>query len=171
MPPSEQRDQNVERARKLDTTALSDAMDRLGIAGQCLGIKPLDHGFRTAGRAFTILYGPAGKPLFTTTSWLGVPTLKCPLDTWVYQEILFKTRPEVIVETGVMFGGSSYYLASVCDLIGAGEIIACDITLAKVYPEVRRHPRIRLLEGSSVDPAIFAEIRRACVDSVGEEDP
>jgi 4-hydroxy-4-methyl-2-oxoglutarate aldolase len=62
MPPSEQRDENVERARKLDTTALSDAMDRLGIAGQCLGIKPLDHGFRAAGRAFTILYGPAGKP-------------------------------------------------------------------------------------------------------------
>ncbi|HLI82800.1 MAG TPA: RraA family protein [Bryobacteraceae bacterium] len=62
MPPSEQRDPNVERARKLDTTALSDAMDRLGIAGQCLGIKPLDHGFRAAGRAFTILYGPAGKP-------------------------------------------------------------------------------------------------------------
>jgi 4-hydroxy-4-methyl-2-oxoglutarate aldolase len=55
-------DENVERARKLDTTALSDAMDRLGIAGQCLGIKPLDHSFRTAGRAFTILYGPAGKP-------------------------------------------------------------------------------------------------------------
>jgi 4-hydroxy-4-methyl-2-oxoglutarate aldolase len=55
-------DENVSRASKLDTTAISDAMDRLGIAGQCLGIKPLDHGFRLAGRAFTILYGPAGKP-------------------------------------------------------------------------------------------------------------
>jgi 4-hydroxy-4-methyl-2-oxoglutarate aldolase len=55
-------DENVERARKLDTTALSDALDRLGIPGQCLGIKPLDHGFRAAGRAFTILYGPAAKP-------------------------------------------------------------------------------------------------------------
>ena len=55
-------DANVERAGKLDTTALSDAMDRLGIPGQCLGIKPLDHSFRAAGRAFTILYGPAGKP-------------------------------------------------------------------------------------------------------------
>jgi regulator of RNase E activity RraA len=55
-------DANVERAARLDTTALSDAMDRLGIAGQCLGIKPLDHAFRVAGRAFTILYSPAGKP-------------------------------------------------------------------------------------------------------------
>ena len=55
-------DQNVQRASKLDTTSLSDALDRLGIPGQCLGIKPLDHRFRLAGRAYTLLYGPAGVP-------------------------------------------------------------------------------------------------------------
>jgi 4-hydroxy-4-methyl-2-oxoglutarate aldolase len=55
-------DENVQRASKLDTTAISDAMDRLGIAGQCLGIKPIDPRFRLAGRAFTILYSPAGVP-------------------------------------------------------------------------------------------------------------
>ena len=55
-------DPNVQRASKLDTTALSDALDRLGIPGQCLGIKPLDHRFRVAGRAYTLLYGPAGVP-------------------------------------------------------------------------------------------------------------
>jgi len=53
---------NVNRASRLDTTALSDALDRLGIAGQCLGIKPLDSRFRLCGRAFTILYGPATVP-------------------------------------------------------------------------------------------------------------
>jgi len=55
-------DRNVERASKLDTTALSDALDRLGIPGQCLGIKPLDYRFRMTGRAYTLLYGPAGNP-------------------------------------------------------------------------------------------------------------
>ena len=55
-------DQNVQRASKLNTTALSDTLDRLGIPGQCLGIKPLDSRFRLAGRAFTLLYGPAGVP-------------------------------------------------------------------------------------------------------------
>jgi 4-hydroxy-4-methyl-2-oxoglutarate aldolase len=53
-------DTNVERVAKIDTATLSDALDRLGIPGQCLGIKPLDHKFRLAGRAYTILYGPAG---------------------------------------------------------------------------------------------------------------
>lgn len=57
-------DDNIERAARLDTASISDALDRLGIAGQCLGIKPRDHSFRMTGRAFTVLYGPvdAGKP-------------------------------------------------------------------------------------------------------------
>jgi 4-hydroxy-4-methyl-2-oxoglutarate aldolase len=51
-------DKNVERATRLDTATISDALDKLGIAGQCLGIKPRDHLFRMAGRAYTVLYGP-----------------------------------------------------------------------------------------------------------------
>lgn len=51
-------DKNVERARKLDCATLSDAMDKLGIAGVCRGIKPRDQKVGMAGRAFTILYGP-----------------------------------------------------------------------------------------------------------------
>ena len=64
------KDKNVERAAKLDTTAISDAMDRLGIVGQCLNIKPLDPRFRLTGRAFTILYGPAGTPPGTVGDYI-----------------------------------------------------------------------------------------------------
>ena len=58
------------RASKLDTTSISDALDRLGIAGQCLNIKPLDHRFRLSGRAFTILYGPAATPAGTVGDYI-----------------------------------------------------------------------------------------------------
>ena len=51
-------DQNLVRAMKLDCATLSDAMDKLSIEGVCRGIKPRDHNFRLAGRAFTVLYGP-----------------------------------------------------------------------------------------------------------------
>ncbi len=63
-------DTNLDRAAKLDTTSISDALDRLGIAGQCLNIKPLDPGFRMTGRAFTILYGPAGQPPGTVGDYI-----------------------------------------------------------------------------------------------------
>lgn len=63
-------DENVARAGKLETATLSDALDKLGIAGQCLGIKPLDHGFRLAGRAFTLAYAPVGHPVGTVGDFI-----------------------------------------------------------------------------------------------------
>lgn len=58
-------DKNIERAAKLDTATISDALDRLGIVGQCRDIRPRDPKFRMTGRAFTILYGPAATPAGT----------------------------------------------------------------------------------------------------------
>jgi 4-hydroxy-4-methyl-2-oxoglutarate aldolase len=51
----------IHALQELSTTHLSDAMDRLGIPGQCYGIMPLDRSFRLAGRAFTLRYGPVGQ--------------------------------------------------------------------------------------------------------------
>lgn len=63
-------DTNVERASRIDTATLSDALDKLGIAGQCLGIKPLDHAFRMTGRAFTLSYAPVGHPVGTVGDFI-----------------------------------------------------------------------------------------------------
>lgn len=63
-------DTNVDRARQIDTATLSDALDKLGIAGQCLGIKPLDQGLRMAGRAYTLSYGPVGHPMGTVGDFI-----------------------------------------------------------------------------------------------------
>ncbi|HEX7113979.1 MAG TPA: RraA family protein [Steroidobacter sp.] len=67
---SERSDANVERAARLDTASLSDAMDKLGIVGQCRRIAPRDASFRLAGRAYTILYGPAGSPPGTVGDYI-----------------------------------------------------------------------------------------------------
>ncbi len=63
-------DASVERASKLDTSTISDALDRLGISGQCLNIKPRDPRFRMTGRAFTMLYRPVGKPAGTVGDFI-----------------------------------------------------------------------------------------------------
>jgi 4-hydroxy-4-methyl-2-oxoglutarate aldolase len=63
-------DVNVERAAKIDTATLSDALDRHGIAGQCYRLKPLDPKFHLAGRAYTLLYGPAGVPPGTVGDYI-----------------------------------------------------------------------------------------------------
>ena len=63
-------DRNVERASKLDTATLSDALDRHGLNGQCYKIKPRSSDFRMAGRAWTLKYGPAGSPPGTVGDYI-----------------------------------------------------------------------------------------------------
>lgn len=63
-------DPQVARAARLDTATLSDALDKLGIAGQCHKVKPRDASFRMAGRAWTLLYGPSGKPSGTVGDYI-----------------------------------------------------------------------------------------------------
>lgn len=63
-------DRSVERASRLDTATLSDALDRVGINGQCYRIKPRTLSSRMTGRAWTILYGPAGIPPGTVGDYI-----------------------------------------------------------------------------------------------------
>jgi 4-hydroxy-4-methyl-2-oxoglutarate aldolase len=63
-------DRNISRALSLDTATVSDALDRLGLAGLCKGIKPLDRRYRLAGRAFTVLYSPVGIPVGTVGDYI-----------------------------------------------------------------------------------------------------
>jgi cephalosporin hydroxylase len=95
-------------------------------------------------------------------TWLGAPALKNPLDLWVYQEIVFETRPQLIVETGTYRGGSALYLASLCDLLGGGEVISIDVeSLRDDYPT---HPRITYLGGrSSIDSTVVELVRERAV--------
>ena len=66
-----------------------------------------------------------GNPM-TTGRWMGMTIHKCPMDMWVYQEILFETRPDLIIEAGTGSGASALYLAQMCDLLGGGQVITID---------------------------------------------
>ena len=106
-------------------------------------------------RAFHQLYYEAAGQTWGNTFWFGTLVQKCPLDLWIYQEILHETRPDLIIETGTMEGGSAKFMASVLDLIGGGEVISIDIEEKPWRP---KHPRITYLTGSSTDPGILAEV-------------
>ncbi|HEX8822103.1 MAG TPA: CmcI family methyltransferase [Archangium sp.] len=88
--------------------------------------------------------------------WMGVPIRKMPLDLWVYQELIHETRPDVIIETGTMFGGSALYFAHLCELLGNGRVITIDL---QPQPSLPQHARIEYLTGSSVDPTILERVR------------
>ncbi len=63
-------DTNVAKAAGLETATISDALDRLGIVGQCYRIEGRDPRFKLCGRAFTLLFGPAGRPAGTVGDFI-----------------------------------------------------------------------------------------------------
>jgi cephalosporin hydroxylase len=96
------------------------------------------------------------------TMWRGVKTLRCPLDLWLYQEIIFETRPELIVECGTANGGGALYLASLCEMLEWGQVISIDIHHPPTLPT---HSRLRYLTGSSVSKDVLAAVKACAKDA------
>jgi cephalosporin hydroxylase len=112
---------------------------------------------RIVSRFHKLYYGDPWRT-FQNTTWLGVQLEKCPLDLWIYQELVSRIRPELIVETGTSRGGSALFLASCMDLVDHGRVITVDIRDREGRPV---HDRIRYISGSSVDPGVVAEVKAA----------
>ena len=106
--------------------------------------------------SFHRLYYDSEERTWGQTFWLGTRVLKLPLDLWIYQEMLWDLKPDLIIESGTAYGGSAFFLASVCDLIGRGQIVTIDIAQKDNLPS---HPRIRYLVGSSTSDAIVEQVR------------
>jgi cephalosporin hydroxylase len=114
-----------------------------------------ERGRRLASRLFVRAYYDA-QDAWQDSTWLGINALKTPPDLWVYQEILFETRPDVIIETGTFRGGSALYLATICDALDNGRIISVD---REIRDDLPTHARIEYLAGSSTDGATVDEVR------------
>jgi len=114
-------------------------------------------------RSFNVLYCHSRSRTWGRTSWLGRQVMKCPLDLWVYQEIISQRRPDVIIETGTRTGGATHFMANVCDQVGNGRLLSIDVLKVEDRPE---HPRITYFDGSSIDPEIVAAVR----ESIGSDE-
>lgn len=98
-------------------------------------------------------------------TWLGRPIIKYPNDIVATQEIIWRVKPDLIIETGVAHGGSLVLSASMLELLGGnGRVIGIDIDIRPHNrKEIEAHPlykRIDLIEGSSVDPAVVEQVKQ-----------
>jgi cephalosporin hydroxylase len=99
-----------------------------------------------------------------TFSWFGRPVIQLPEDMVRAQEVLWRVRPTVVVETGVAHGGSLVFYASLLRLLGGGKVIGVDIEIRPHNrQEIEAHPfaaDIALIEGDSVAPATLDRVRQ-----------
>lgn len=98
-----------------------------------------------------------------TSTWLGIGNQQNPMDMWIIQELLFKTKPDFIVECGAFFGGSAAMWATLLEQVNPnGRVISIDIedrmNEARKLPIVKR--KVQFIVGSSTAPEVVAEVKR-----------
>ena len=97
--------------------------------------------------------------------WLGVPIIQMPGDLMMFQEIVFRTQPDLIIETGIARGGSLVFWASMQHLCGIkGKVLGVDIEIRDHAMNAIRSSsfgdQIALLSGSSTDSETFSEVTK-----------
>ncbi|PIN67300.1 MAG: cephalosporin hydroxylase [Candidatus Altarchaeum sp. CG12_big_fil_rev_8_21_14_0_65_33_22] len=112
--------------------------------------------------------------------WMGRPIIQHPEDMVAMQEIIWKVKPDLIIETGIAHGGSLIFSASMLELIGDdGQVLGIDIDIREHNRiEIEKHrmfKRITMIRGSSVDEAVIKQVRKfaegkkrvlVCLDSL-----
>lgn len=111
--------------------------------------------------------------------WLGRPIIQYPQDMWAVQELIWRVRPDLVIETGIAHGGSLILSASMlamldmCDAIEAGttldprqsrrKVLGLDIDIrAHNRVAIESHPmasRIQMIQGSSIAPEVVQQVR------------
>ena len=111
-------------------------------------------------------------------SALGRPIIQYPQDMVAIQEMIWRIKPDLVIETGIAHGGSLILNASMlalldyCDAVEAGKtldpnaprrrVLGIDIDIrAHNRAAIEMHPmahRIDMIQGSSITPEVIAEV-------------
>lgn len=112
-------------------------------------------------------------------TWLGRPAIQFPNDAWAIQELIWKIKPDLIIETGIAHGGSLILSASMLALLDITEAIESGTTMnpseskrkvlgvdIDIRPHnraaIEAHPmasRIQMIQGSSSSPEIIERVK------------
>jgi cephalosporin hydroxylase len=107
-----------------------------------------------------LYYMQAARTWDGPTQYRGHKILKCPLDLWIYHEIIQEMKPDLVVECGTAHGASALWFADQLDLVNGGEVITIDCELPKFFPTRPQDARIHYVQGSSVDKPIVEQIHQ-----------
>jgi cephalosporin hydroxylase len=106
-------------------------------------------------REFNYLFYSHPHRTWANTKWMGRPVNQSVADLWLYQEIIWDRKPDMILETGTSESGLTLYFANLLDLLGKGKVITVDFIVWDSRPS---HSRICPLNGDSSSPDIAAII-------------
>ncbi|MFW9899931.1 MAG: CmcI family methyltransferase [Candidatus Thorarchaeota archaeon] len=90
--------------------------------------------------------------------YCGLPILKNPLDLFIYQEIIYRTKPDIIIEIGTYKGGSAKYLRNLLTAIHGQERFATIITIDPGNHNTMNYDGISYLKGKATDEKVISDL-------------
>ena len=145
----------------------SDNIKKLGEDAECIKLA-IDFMVKTSIHKYSYNF-----------DWLGRPAIQLPNDVWAVQELIWKIKPDLIIETGIARGGSLIFSASMlalldmCEAIESGtvldpktskrKVLGLDIDIRQHNREaIEAHPmssRIQMIQGSSIAPEVVEQVK------------
>lgn len=96
-------------------------------------------------------------------TWMGRPIIQLPEDIVRIQELIYLTKPDVVLECGIAHGGSLIFYASLLKAMEKGRVIGVDVEIRSHNRQaVEAHemfPLITMIEGSSIDPKTVQQVK------------
>ena len=86
----------------------------------------------------------------------GVLAWKNVFDLWVIQEIIHETQPEIVIEIGCKFGGTTLWLSDIMKTVAAGGVLSIDLARPAIsFPE-----NVDFIQGDSISQETLAQVRK-----------
>lgn len=109
--------------------------------------------------------GAAEFKLMYELTWMGRPIIQFGTDMIMLQELIWKVKPDIFIETGIAHGGSLIYTASLFELMGNdGQVIGIDVEIRshnRVAIEAHSmYKRIKMIEGSSIADSTISDLEK-----------
>jgi cephalosporin hydroxylase len=106
--------------------------------------------------------------IWDSNSWMGVPCWKLPMDAFIIQELIVRTKPDFILETGTGCGGSAMFYASICELMDHGKVITIDIekkVSMDIVEQYKWSERVEFIHGGSTNLLVADKIVKRLVEA------
>jgi cephalosporin hydroxylase len=142
-----------------DESRIGEELDRLRMQAEVIAAQRYSDAdkmrFAKVIKDFNALYYQMNQQTWCNTKWRGIPVCKAPTDLWIYQELIEACRPDFIIETGSLSGGSAVFLRDVQQLICPGSVMSIDITHDKLHGKATQSDVIFVKESSVSDEALM----------------
>jgi|GEM_PF-3006603 len=102
-----------------------------------------------------------GRTMGNLPRWRGLKVQKFPGDLILYAEVIFKRKPDYIIEAGSGYGGSPLFFGDLLMLSGGRKVFSIDINLEHTVP----HPMVQYIHGTSTDRAIVEQLKKDIKDA------